>query len=93
MSRSAPAPARGSAPNPEADAIIVKMKEQHYTKWLDMPLPALRGKSPREVSRTKAGRAQLEAMVKDIEMIESHMPPSERYDVNKLRAALGLHKK
>jgi len=93
MARSAPAPARGSAPNPEADAIIVKLKEQHYTKWLDMPLPALRGKSPREVSRTKAGRAQLEAMVKDIEMIESHMPPSERYDVNKLRAALGLHKK
>jgi len=32
-------------------------------------------------------------MVKNIEMIESHMPPSERYDVNKLRAALGLHKK
>lgn len=93
MSRSAPVPARASAPNPEADAIIVKMKERHYEKWLDMALPALRGKTPREAAQTKPGRAQLEAMVKNIEMIESHMPPSERYDVNKLRAALGLHKK
>ena len=76
--------------SPEVDSVIVEMKERHYAEWLNQPLPALRGKTPLEAVRTKSGRAQLDAIVKNIEMIESHMPAAERYDVRKLREALGL---
>ncbi len=88
MSSSPSAPPPPSSP--EIDSVISEMKERHYTEWLTKPLPALNGKTPLEAARTKSGRAQLEALVKNIEMIESHMPAGERYDVRKLREALGL---
>jgi Antitoxin Xre/MbcA/ParS C-terminal toxin-binding domain len=88
----APAPSSEQArpSSPEIDSVISEMKERHYAEWLTKPLPALHGKTPLEAARTKSGRTQLEALVKNIEMIESHMPAAERYDVRKLREALGL---
>jgi hypothetical protein len=77
--------------SPETDAIIIEMKERHYAQWLNQPLPALDGKTPLEAARTKRGRTQLDPIVKTIEMIEAQMAAAERYDVKKLRDALGLH--
>lgn len=86
----APPPSPSSA---EEIELILGMKATHYAKWLDHPLPALDGKTPRDAARTKLGRAQLDIVVKQMEMIESHMPEEERYDFAKLRHALGLGKR
>jgi hypothetical protein len=88
MSASSPEPSLPSSP--ATDSMIIEMKERHYAEWLNTALPALDGKTPLEAGRTKSGRRQLATLVKYIEMMESRMPAAERYDMRKLRKALGL---
>ena len=75
---------------PEALAIVREMKDRHYDAWLDTPLPALEGESPRAAMRTAAGRARVDVLLKDLENRESRLPEEERFDVEGLRARLGL---
>jgi hypothetical protein len=82
------APAR--TPTSEEQAMVLDYKERHYAQWLDDSIPALGGKTPREAARTKNGREKLEIILKEIELTESHEPEPARYDVQKLRRALGL---
>jgi hypothetical protein len=76
---------------PEIQAMIAKMNADHYATWPDVPLPALKGKTPRAAVRTKDGRERVEALLADFERMQesgrSKMPP---YDFNQLRDALGL---
>jgi hypothetical protein len=81
-------PAR--TPTPEEQAIVLEYKERHYAQWLHDSIPALGGKTPREAARTKNGREKLETILKEIELTESHVPESARYNVHKLRRELGL---
>jgi hypothetical protein len=67
-----------------------EMKQRHYASWMDEPIPALSGESPREAARTAAGRARLDVLLKDLENRESRLPEPERFDVAGLRSALGL---
>lgn len=39
----------------------------YYVRWLDEPIPALGNKTPRKAVKTKKGRAQVTALLKDIE--------------------------
>jgi hypothetical protein len=82
------APAR--TPTPEEQAIVLEYKERHYAGWLHDSIPALGGKTPPEAARTKNGRENLEIILKEIELTESHEPEPARYDVNNLRRVLGL---
>lgn len=70
----------------EADA-IAEFKKRHYARWLDQPLPALRGRTPRDAARTAGGRAALELLLKQMEHRENHSP-SVPFDVSALRRAL-----
>ncbi len=65
-------------------------KAQHYAAWLDMKLPALRGKSPREAVRKTAGRRDVGQLLREPEFHEGQLPPHERFDVATLRRELGL---
>ena len=47
--------------------MIQQFQEQHYAKWVDRPVPALQGKTPREAAQSKAGRSALEALLRDLE--------------------------
>jgi hypothetical protein len=47
--------------------LILKLKQEHYARWLDDPLPALAGRTPREAIRTAAGREQVEDLLRGIE--------------------------
>ena len=38
-------------------AILAQLQERHYREWTDVPLPALRGKTPREATRAFASYA------------------------------------
>jgi hypothetical protein len=89
-SERAPAPAPNRTLTPEEMAVVLATKESHYAQWLHDSIPALGGKTPREAARTENGRDQLEIILKEIEVIESHVPETTRYNVRKLRRALGF---
>lgn len=77
-------------PPAEANALVREFKGKHYADWADKPLPALNGKTPREAVRTKAGRAQVELLLKDGENLEARMPEEQRFDFSVIRRELGL---
>ncbi len=81
-----PPPAPGS---PEARA-VAEFKRRHYARWLDQPLPALHGKTPREAARTAAGRVELELLLKQMEHRENHSPGDTPFDFSTLRRELRL---
>jgi len=51
--------------NPEAKKAMQKIHDQHWQNWLDMDIPALGDKTPKEAAKTHAGREQLEALLSD----------------------------
>jgi hypothetical protein len=66
------------------------MKAKHYADWVDVPLPALRGKTPREAVGTKAGKEQVDLLLRDCEYHESRLSEAERFDFSSIRHELGL---
>jgi hypothetical protein len=77
-------------PEPELLEALREFKARHYTGWLDMPLPILKGKTPRQAVRTPAGRRKVELLLKELEHGEALLPESERTDLTPLRGELGL---
>jgi SEC-C motif-containing protein len=47
--------------------LLTQFKDRHYREWVDHPLPALDGQTPRQASRTRAGRAKLISLLKELE--------------------------
>ena len=70
--------------------IIGKYLREHYERWLDDPLPALGGKSPRKAVRSKRGRAQVEALLKEIENGTLGQVGGDAVDFAAMRRELGL---
>lgn len=66
--------------------------DDHYRKWLGTPIPALKGVSPREASKTREGRTVLKELLKSLENIELRRWRSEGvgYPVDKLRRELDM---
>ena len=65
-------------------------KERHYAGWLDLPLPALCGMTPREAVRTKEGKDRVDVLLKDLENHECRLPEEERFSFSGMRRELGL---
>ena len=49
---------------PELTSAVQEMLNKQYTAWIDMPLPVLGGKTPREACRTEAGRRQVGMLIR-----------------------------
>jgi hypothetical protein len=77
-------------PTPEEQALLRELKETHYQKWLESPIPALGGKTPRAAARSAKGRRDLDLLLRDIENRENRLPAETRFDMSRLRRALGL---
>ncbi len=77
-------------PPAEMDAIIRQYKANFYARWVDEPVPALGGKTPRQAIRSKAGREQVDALLKQIEHTESQQPGGSQIDLTSIRTELGL---
>ena len=90
LSRRAPEPGPTPAPTPETQQLALDFKREHYRDWLDHPLPALEGQTPRAAARTASGRASLVALLETMERLEARGEEGARYDFNELRRALGL---
>ena len=83
----------GRTPPPEVqDELIGKFLEQHYGGWLDTPLPALAGRTPREAAALKSVRPKLISLLKHMESSSARDRRAGRpaYDFGWMWAELGL---
>jgi len=95
--------ARNAAePLPEPDIpkdvqrqIIHQYLAKHYETWLDIPLPALAGKSPRKAIKIKRLRPSVIELLKSIDQLEARridQTGGEPFDVSFLWKQLGLER-
>ncbi len=91
-SANAPRRPRSEGAPPELRAVARAWKSAHYARWVDEPIPALAGLTPRaaSTSRSKQIRAELETLLKELERSESRLPAEERFDVAVLRGELAV---
>ncbi|MBL0176061.1 MAG: SEC-C domain-containing protein [Ignavibacteria bacterium] len=76
--------------SPEARALIEEMMRRHWETWPDMPVPALRGMTPRNAARDPLGRELLESLLLDFEQKNAVVEAPLRVDVDALRKTLGM---
>ncbi len=90
---------RSALPNPEHEALqrqpevrarLREMNSRHWQAWLDQPVPALGGLSPRAAAGSPLGRERLEALLADIEDRNRRQEPDQCVDIRGLRRELGL---
>ena len=74
---------------PEVQEKLREMADQHWKAWMEAPLPALQGATPREAAKTSSGRERLEALFLQFEQYNESPQPFSA-DVASLRRALGL---
>ena len=77
-------------PPPEVQDAVQAMMRDHYKRWVDVALPALDGQTPRQATRTKVGREQVDRLLADMEWAEVRKPEWQRFDTRGLRRDLGL---
>ncbi len=80
---------------PEAQAAIIgQFYEQHYRTWLDEPLPALDGRTPRQAAGVEVARLQLISLLKSMENMADRDRRAGRpaYDFGWMWGELGLER-
>jgi hypothetical protein len=77
-------------PPPEIAAALREHKQRYYEEWLDEPIPALGGKTPRQAARVASHRSELELLLKEMENLEARIPEAERADFRRIRVQLGV---
>ncbi|MBU4138703.1 MAG: SEC-C domain-containing protein [Euryarchaeota archaeon] len=77
---------------PVREMLRKKYLEDHYRRWVDMPISFLEGMTPREASRTEEGKVKLKELLKVVENAEERRKREGElsYDVSKLRETLGV---
>lgn len=81
---------RSAAVPPELQEHLRQMQERDWQEWLDMKVPALGNRTPREAAASARLRPSLVALLKEFEIRETAKPKTERYDLSQLWSALGL---
>ena len=83
---------------PEIQAEIMhNLKDKHYREWVDIALPVLNGKTPRQAAKTKKGQSQVRALIENIHLHEVKNSKNSdvgeiAYDVSWMFEELGLNK-
>lgn len=70
--------------------IMQEMLDRHYREWMDSPIPALKGKTPREAVGLKDYRYLLEDLLRQLEHSNSGISEDVEYDISWIRKELGL---
>ncbi len=79
-----------TAPSPEDQRLELEHKALHYAAWVDVPLPALNGKTPREYARTAEGRRAVDRVLKQMENMEHRASGRNPFDFSVIREDLGI---
>ncbi|MFZ5651450.1 MAG: antitoxin Xre/MbcA/ParS toxin-binding domain-containing protein [Bacillota bacterium] len=95
-------PARGQQPDIAAlsgklssriaQQITDAFLDDYYERWINQPVQALDGKTPRESCKTVHGRAKVEELLRELEKVERNRVKrgEPHYDIGKVRSRLGL---
>lgn len=85
-------PAKDEIPPEVKREVERRYLDDHYRKWLDMKLPALDGKTPRQAVKNAAGKRKVAELLKQLENTEAHKRKAgeHAYDVSILRKELGI---
>ena len=75
---------------PEVHEALKDFKRRHLEGWLDTPIPALSGMTPREAAAKPRKRKELVLLLKEIENHESRAPKEQHIDLSVLWTELGL---
>jgi len=75
-----------------ADALVAQLYSRHYRAWVDEPVPALDGRTPREAAKLPALKPRVEELIRGIEgMYERALKEGQpAYDPSWMWADLGL---
>lgn len=77
-------------PSLDEDEAVRAFREQHYRHWLDEPIPALGGKTPRQAARSRLGLQQVDLLLRTMENNEQRVTDHAPFDFAPLRRELGL---
>jgi hypothetical protein len=84
------APRREEAVPPEALAALLEFREHHMRGWIDEPIPALGGLTPRQAAGKSASRSKLATLLKELAQSEASLPAEQRLDLRWLYEELGI---
>lgn len=91
MAGAASSPPSAPLDTPETRAMMADYLRNHYEQWIDMPLPALANRTPREMVQRPEGREQVEALLQDAEQHDIGLPAATRKTIfDTVRLQLGL---
>jgi len=76
--------------SPEVQAIEAELARRHWEAWLDTKVPALGNRTPRQASKTAAGRERLEALLADYSQKSASGSNAFEPDIRTLKRKLGL---
>jgi hypothetical protein len=79
-------------PPPEVQAYLEEAIRRHYEDWVDHPLPALDGKTPRQAAKDSHSRQNLIDLIREMEYMDQRraLPGYPPFDWNRMRRRLGL---
>ena len=60
--------------------VLEQFYRQTYANWTDEPIPALKGKTPRQAIRSKAGRRDVVELLRSYEYGEREQAERQRRD-------------
>ena len=75
---------------PEIQAMLKEMAAKHWKDWLDIPIPALQNKTPRESAKTARGLERLDALFLQFKGMSSDTNAPFNPDINALKKELGI---
>ena len=76
---------------PEVRAEVARMMAAHWERWIDLPIPMLDGRTPREAVKDRDGREIVESLVIQGERAGRSMkPPTDEAVFRRVRERLGL---
>ena len=80
----------------EEEQLKEQFFDRHYREWIDSPLPALKGKTPRAAAKTKTGLQHVIDLIKDMVNAELRAvkqgSKSSPYNFDWLFAELGIQR-
>ena len=68
--------------SPEVQQLLRDFRARHMAAWIDQPVPALGGKTPRQAAGSQQGRASLDLLLRSIEHDDARRPAEDRMDVD-----------
>lgn len=81
-------------PDEEQEKLLAAFYERHYRNWIDEPIPALGGRTPRHAAKLKTIRPKLIALLKDFESQSERQRRAGEiaYDFRWMWVELGLNR-